>query len=90
VSDWPPTPNTLGETMSCSDLVELVTDYLEGRISSADRELVDAHLAVCPPCVIYLDQMRATLRALGRIPEESIPAEAREELIHAFRELHAD
>lgn len=77
----------LGETMSCSELVELVTDYLEGRLDAAEVERFEAHLDVCPPCGIYLDQMRTTLTALGRIPEETISAEAREELLHAFATL---
>ena len=74
----------LGETMSCSELVELVTDYLEGRLEPAEVARFEAHLEVCPPCAVYLDQMRLTLRALGRIPEESISPEARKELLHAF------
>ena len=79
----------LGETMSCSDFVELVTDYLEGRMASADAERFDAHMEVCPPCAWYLDQMRATLTALGHIPEETISDEARSELLGAFRDWHA-
>jgi anti-sigma factor RsiW len=74
------------EPMACQELVELVTDYLEGRLSPADRERFDAHIAGCDACTAYLDQMRMTLAALGRIPEESISAPAREELLVAFRE----
>ena len=79
----------LGETMRCKELVELVTDYLEGRMPTAEVERFEAHLGVCPPCGFYLGQMRLTLQALGQIPEESIPAEARQELLHAFAEWHA-
>ena len=46
-------------------------------------------MEVCPPCQYYLDQMRATLEALGRIPEESVSDAAREELLHAFSDWHA-
>jgi anti-sigma factor RsiW len=74
------------EPMACQELVELVTDYLEGRLSPADRERFDAHIAGCDACTAYLEQMRMTLAALGRIPEESISAPAREELLVAFRE----
>jgi anti-sigma factor RsiW len=66
--------------------VELVTDYLEGRLPAADRERFDAHIAGCDACTAYLEQMRQTLSALGHIPEESISVEAREELLVAFRE----
>ena len=64
--------------MSCSEFVELVTDYLEGRMAGAEAEAFEAHMGLCPPCLHYLDQMRATLEALGRIPEESLPDGARE------------
>jgi anti-sigma factor RsiW len=74
------------EPLACQELVELVTDYLEGRLSPADRERFDAHIAGCDACTAYLEQMRLTLAALGRIPEESISVQAREELLVAFRE----
>jgi anti-sigma factor RsiW len=79
----------LGETMSCKEFVELVTDYLEGRMPPAEAERFDAHIELCPPCLRYLDQMRSTLEALGRIPEDSISAAARTELLHAFGDWHS-
>jgi anti-sigma factor RsiW len=75
--------------MACRELVELVTDYLEGRLSAADRERFEAHIAGCDACTTYLEQMRQTLAALGRIPEESISVETREELLVAFRAWRA-
>ena len=63
----------LGETMSCKEFVELVTDYLEGRMGSAEAERFDAHMEVCPPCRYYLDQMRSTLDALGRSRRSRCP-----------------
>lgn len=75
-----------GETMTCREFVELVTDYLEGRMSDADRDRFEAHVAVCPGCQAFIAQMEATLRALGRIPEESLAPAAREELLGAFRD----
>ena len=75
--------------MSCKELVELVTDYLEGRLPPDVRDRLEAHLAACDGCTAYIDQMRVTLRALGRIPEETISAEARAELVHAFADLRA-
>jgi anti-sigma factor RsiW len=75
-------------TMSCSEFVELVTDYLEGRMSPDEAERFDAHMEVCPPCHYYLEQMRTTLTALGRIPEETISDAARAELLHAFGDFH--
>jgi anti-sigma factor RsiW len=64
----------------------LATDYLEGRLPADERERFEDHLALCPGCQAYMDQMQATLRALGRIPEESLSPAAREELLHVFRE----
>ena len=72
--------------MACRELVELITEYLEGTLGPQDRARFDAHIAGCDACTAYLDQMRQTLRALGRIPAESISVEAREELLIAFRD----
>ena len=75
--------------MNCQQLVELVTDYLEGRLPDDERARVEAHLAACDNCTAYIEQMRLTLYALGRIPEETITQAARDELIAVFRELRA-
>jgi anti-sigma factor RsiW len=72
--------------MPCRDLVELITDYLEDRLSPIDRARFEAHLAECEACRTYLDQFRQTIRALGRLPEESLSPEARDTLLTAFRD----
>ena len=71
--------------MPCRELVEVVTDYLENRLSPADRIRFEAHLAQCEACRLYLEQFRQTIRALGRLPEESLSPEARTALLAAFR-----
>ena len=71
--------------MPCQELVELVTDYLEDRLSPVDRIRFEAHIAECEYCATYLEQMRQTIRTLGRIPEESLSGDARETLLKAFR-----
>jgi anti-sigma factor RsiW len=71
--------------MPCRELVELVTEYLEDRLSARDRARFEAHLAECGGCETYLEQMRQTIRTLGRLPEESLSADAREALLLAFR-----
>lgn len=71
--------------MPCRELVEVVTDYLEDRLSAMDRARFEAHLAQCEVCRLYLEQFRQTLRALGRLPEESLSPEARTALLDAFR-----
>ena len=71
--------------LPCRDLVELVTEYLEDRLSPLDRARFDAHLAECDACRAFLDQFRQTIRTLGRLPEESLSPEARATLLQAFR-----
>jgi anti-sigma factor RsiW len=72
--------------MTCQELVELVTEYLEGALPARDRARFERHIGECPYCDRYLDQMRITIRTLGRLAEETIAPEAREELLHAFRD----
>jgi anti-sigma factor RsiW len=73
------------EDLPCQELVELVTDYLEGRLAPTEQRRFEAHLALCPGCRTYLEQMRQTVRALGKLSEESIDPEARERLLGVFR-----
>lgn len=72
--------------LTCRELVELVSDYLEDRLSPHDRARFEAHLAACEHCGTYLEQMRQTIRALGRLPEEALSEEARDALVVAFRD----
>jgi anti-sigma factor RsiW len=71
--------------MPCRELVELITDYLEERLSPVERMRFEAHLAQCEACRLYLEQFRQTIRVLGRLPEQSLSAEARGALVAAFR-----
>lgn len=71
--------------MPCRELVELITDYLEDRLTPRDRSRFEAHLAECEACRVYLEQFRQTIRVLGRLPEESLSSDARDALLAAFR-----
>jgi anti-sigma factor RsiW len=71
--------------ITCRELVELVTDYLEGAMPPGDRSRFEEHLVMCDGCANYVDQMRETKRAVGTLSEESISPEARDELLGAFR-----
>jgi predicted anti-sigma-YlaC factor YlaD len=73
------------EELSCRELVEIVTDYLEGALSPADYKRFERHLGVCEGCTIYVDQMRETIRLTGMLREDQIPDDAREALLQAFR-----
>jgi anti-sigma factor RsiW len=71
--------------LHCRELVELVTDYLEDALPDRDRERFEHHLAGCPGCDTYLEQMRQVIHAAGRLREEDLAAEAWARLLHAFR-----
>lgn len=71
--------------LTCRELVELVTEYLEGTLPDAVRARFDAHLAECPYCQTYLEQMRQTITVLGRLNEDTIDPDVREELLRRFR-----
>ena len=81
-------PTTTGE-LTCQELVELVTDYLEGALSRRDRARFEAHLSGCPHCHEYLAQMRATIAALGRVEPEQLAPEVREELVSLYEAWQA-
>jgi anti-sigma factor RsiW len=70
--------------MTCEELVELVTAYLEETLPDETRRAFDEHLALCPGCEHYLAQYRVTLDLLGRLPESSLSSPARERLLDAF------
>jgi anti-sigma factor RsiW len=73
------------DEMTCQELVEVITDYIEGTLPAPDRVRFEAHLAECSHCGIYLEQMRETIAMLGELREESLTAEARAGLLEAFR-----
>jgi anti-sigma factor RsiW len=72
--------------LPCRELVELVSDYLEGALSEAQRARFEAHIAGCVNCAGYVRQMRETLVLMGSIAPESLSAEAERELLQAFRD----
>ncbi len=73
------------ESLSCQELVELVTDYLENNLSAHDRDLFEAHIAVCPGCSTYVDQIRQTIRAAGSLADEPVADDTLNELVGLFR-----
>jgi anti-sigma factor RsiW len=72
--------------LSCQEMVELVTDYLEGALSPANHARFEAHIAGCEGCTMYLRQMREMLELLGELTTESISPQAEAELLAAFRD----
>jgi anti-sigma factor RsiW len=71
--------------LTCREMVELVSDYLEGALPDPDRALFEQHLVLCDGCTAYLDQMRRTVALIGRLREDSLAAPVRDRLLVAFR-----
>jgi anti-sigma factor RsiW len=80
---------TSSDEITCGELVELVTAYLEGSLSAPERFRFEDHLSECPYCQTYLDQMRQTIRLLGELREEQLNPEARDELLSIFHDWKA-
>lgn len=72
--------------ITCQEVVELVTDYLDGALPSEQISVFEQHLNFCDGCVWYVDQLRTTVATVGQIREEDVPAETRARLVAAFRE----
>ncbi|HLQ15801.1 MAG TPA: zf-HC2 domain-containing protein [Candidatus Eisenbacteria bacterium] len=72
--------------MTCREVVELMSEYLEGTLSKGDRARFEDHLAGCDGCKAYLAQLRTTLRVLGTLPDEPVPEPLKAELLRAFRD----
>jgi anti-sigma factor RsiW len=75
------------EDIPCRQVVELVTEYLEGGLAADDMLVVERHLAMCEGCATYLAQMRETIRVTGALRDEDVPPEVMDPLIEAFRSL---
>jgi predicted anti-sigma-YlaC factor YlaD len=71
--------------LTCKQMVELMGDYLEGRLSLGDRLLFQVHLGGCRHCRAYLKQMKSTVQTLGRLREEDVPEKIRDELLERFK-----
>jgi predicted anti-sigma-YlaC factor YlaD len=71
--------------ITCHDLVDLVTDYLEGTMERSEQERLELHLSGCRSCRHYLDQMRQTIKTVGQLPVDAVSPAAQEELLSVFR-----
>jgi anti-sigma factor RsiW len=74
----------------CQQVVELVTDYLEGALSAEDRQRFERHLAGCPHCTEYLAQMRETIRLAGRVVPEDLTPVMRADLTDLYRRWRSE
>jgi anti-sigma factor RsiW len=74
------------EALSCQELTELCTDYLEGALPLTEQARFEEHLDECETCEIYLEQIRETIRITGTLTPGELSSEAEEALLHAFRD----
>ena len=72
--------------LTCKELVELVTDYFEDRLTTDENRELELHVCSCTGCRAYLGQMRTLVRAAGRLAETDIPIAVREDLLRTFRD----
>ena len=75
---------------NCREVVELVTEYLEGTLPAPERDALEQHLAGCRGCTAYIEQMRAVISLAGSGSPEAVPAELQEALVDAFRNFRRD
>jgi len=76
----------LDREITCAQVVDLVTAYLEDVLDADDRERVEEHLVFCDGCSTYLEQIRQTIAVTGRLEPEDIPSALHDKLLAAFRE----
>jgi anti-sigma factor RsiW len=74
----------------CRQAVELMAGYLDGALSTRDRERLEHHLAGCPHCSEYLAQLRVTIDTLGHVEPDVLPAEALDDLVALYRRWRAE
>ncbi|MEN3313418.1 MAG: hypothetical protein V7645_2747 [Actinomycetota bacterium] len=72
--------------ISCQDVVELVTDYVEQALPAEEAAVFEQHLNFCDGCVWYVDQVRKTIDVVGELRTEDVPVETKVKLLTAFRD----
>jgi anti-sigma factor RsiW len=76
--------------LDCNRVVELVTDFVEGALDGATEQRVRDHLAECPGCETYVEQIRQTVRALGEVDADALGPDAQAALLTAFRDFRRE
>jgi predicted anti-sigma-YlaC factor YlaD len=74
------------QALTCHEIIELLSTYIEGGLTADDRSRVDEHLALCDGCTTYLEQMRETIRLSGMVTDEQVPEDEKTALLAAFRD----
>jgi anti-sigma factor RsiW len=80
----------LSDELTCRQMVELVTEYLEGGLSAADAERFEEHVVLCPGCTTHVEQMRITIGIAGRLEERDLEPAVAAGLLETFRGWRTD
>jgi predicted anti-sigma-YlaC factor YlaD len=75
--------------LTCKELTEIITDYLEGHLTFVDRVRFQLHVGMCRNCRAYLRQMKLTIVTLGALSPEPVPEPVRDELLRRFSDWYA-
>jgi len=75
----------IARALTCHEVIDLLTDYVEDALPAEERRRVEEHLAICDGCTTYLEQVRETIRLTGMLTEEQIPEQEKQRLLAAFR-----
>jgi anti-sigma factor RsiW len=70
----------------CREMVELMTEYLEGTLPADVRKRFETHLRRCDGCTEYLAQLRAQIAMSRRLSEDALDPVYRDRLLAAFRD----
>jgi anti-sigma factor RsiW len=73
------------EDVRCQEVVDILTDFLEGAMPPAERIRLEQHLAMCEGCMNYLEQLRTSIHLLGGLDDDAVPPAAVAELLDKFR-----
>ena len=79
----------MSNELSCQEMIEVVTNYLDGAMPSDERQRFEHHLSYCAGCGTYVDQMRETISGLAELPQEKLSPQLQADLIEAFRDWKA-
>jgi predicted anti-sigma-YlaC factor YlaD len=75
---------TIHNELTCKEFVEIVTEYLEGSMSPEERDRFENHFRSCQGCQTYLEQMRQTIKMVGKLSEDHLSPEAQNTLLKVF------
>jgi hypothetical protein len=80
----------LTKGITCQEMVELITDYLEDALPRSQRRRFEGHIKNCEHCTEYLDQIRVTISLTGRLREDHLTPEMYDEFTTLFRNWRAE